>query len=111
MSSFDRGVSGISSGSAETEEDRRFNGRNRFLVQIQIRQIDPPHGERLGTMSDLSRDGLYFVVRSHDYAIGTRLQLTLPHSRSEWTCEVVRTERLPHGGQGVGIRILGFGGS
>jgi hypothetical protein len=109
MSPFERSLSQTSSGSTETEEDRRFNDRNRFLAQIQICQIDPPHSERLGTMRDLSRDGLYFVVRSYDYAIGTRLRLTMPHSKSEWTCEVVRTEKLPHGGQGVGVRILGFG--
>jgi PilZ domain len=103
--SFPLPVSGV----AVEEEERRFNGRRQFFSQIQIRQMDPPHRECVGTMRDLSRDGLYFVVRSEGYAIGARLRLILPRSGSEWICEVVRTERLPNGGQGVGVRILGFG--
>lgn len=108
MPLFEQGLPAVSSGIQTEEDDRRFNGRNRFLTQVQIRQLDPPHSECAGTMRDLSRDGMYFVVRSHDYAIGARLRLTLPRSGSEWTCEVVRTETLPNGGQGVGVRILTF---
>jgi PilZ domain len=108
MPLFEEGLPAASS-AAQAEEDRRFNGRNKFLAQVQIRSIDPPHRECVGTMRDLSRDGMYFVVRSHNYAIGARLHLTLPRSGSEWTCEVVRTETLPSGGQGVGVRILAFG--
>jgi hypothetical protein len=109
MALFERGLPDSSSGSAETADDRRYNGRNKFLAPIEIRELDPPHRQCAGTLRDMSRDGLYFIVRSHDYAIGTRLHLTLPRSGSEWTCEVVRMETLPNGGQGVGVRILSFG--
>jgi hypothetical protein len=110
MNWFERSAPlGTSSGALETEEDRRCNERNKFLKPIHIRHVDPPHSQREGTMMDLSRDGLYFTVRSPHYEVGMQLHLTLPHSGSEWTCEVVRTERLPNGGQGVGVRILDFG--
>jgi hypothetical protein len=91
------------SSSALAEEDRRYNERNQFLTRVQIRRLDQPHVERMGTTQDLSRDGLYFVVRSHDYTIGMKLRLTLPDAKSEWIGEVVRTECLPNGGQGVGV--------
>jgi len=92
-----------SSAATAAEEERRYNERNSFLTRVQIRQMDPPHGEAVGTTQDLSRDGLYFVVRSRDYKVGMRLRLTLPDAKSEFACEVVRTERLPNGGQGVGV--------
>jgi PilZ domain len=106
MSWFKETLPKASTAGAAEEEDRRFNDRSRFLKPIHIRQLDPPHSERMGTMRDLSRDGLYFVVHSHNYAVGTRLNLTIPESDSAWTGEVVRTETLPNGGQGVGVRFL-----
>jgi hypothetical protein len=109
MALFEEGLPAGSSAAQAEEDDRRFNGRNKFLAEVQIRSMDPPHRECVATMRDLSRDGMYFVVRSHNYEIGARLRLTLPRSGSEWTCEVVRTETLPNGGQGVGVRILTFG--
>jgi hypothetical protein len=90
------------------EDERRYNERNQFLTRVHIRQMDCPGIERVGTTQDLSRDGLYFVVRSHHYQVGMRLRVSLPEAKSEWTCEVVRIEPLPNGGQGVAVvRISG----
>jgi hypothetical protein len=105
-----------------TDEDRRCNDRAKFMKPIRIRrQNSSPAGslagfstgadtesgsEELGTMIDLSRDGLYVTARSHDYPLGTQLRLQLPSTGSEWTCEVVRTEVLPNGSLGMGVRIL-----
>jgi hypothetical protein len=109
MGFFESYASGKSSAASLAEEDRRYNGRNRFVTRLQIRRMDRPQEEVAGTTQDLSRDGLYFIVRSPQYEVGMVLNLTLPASQSQWTCEVVRTESLPNGGQGVGVRILGFG--
>src|SRR5665213_4055893 len=88
------------------EEDRRCNGRAKFMKRICIRRAGCSGNEEAGTMIDLSRDGLYFTARSHDYVIGTELRLNLPSTGAEWTCEVVRTEVLPNGSLGVGVRII-----
>jgi hypothetical protein len=101
-----------------TDEDRRSNDRAKFMKPIRIRrQKSSPAGsptgagtesgsEELGTMIDLSRDGLYVTARSHVYPLGTQLRLQLPSTGSEWTCEVVRTEVLPNGSLGMGVRII-----
>jgi hypothetical protein len=107
---------------ALADEDRRSNDRAKFMKPIRIRRQNPspagsptgtPAGagiesgsEELGTMIDLSRDGLYVTARSHDYPLGTQLRLQLPSTGSEWTCEVVRTEVLPNGSLGMGVRII-----
>lgn len=96
------------SSSAVAEDERRYNERNRFLTRVHIRQMDCLGVERVGTTQDLSRDGLYFIVRSHHYKVGMRLRVSLLEAKSEWTCEVVRTEPLPNGAQGVAVvRISG----
>jgi hypothetical protein len=95
-------------GAAPLPEDRRFNTRTKFLKNIRIRHVDPSNYEEMGTMVDLSRDGLYFIARSDYFQKGMELRLTLPHTGSECTCEVMRTERLPNGRKGVGVRILGW---
>ncbi len=85
------------------EDDRRFNQRNKVLTRVCIRRAEAPQDEKTGTTLDLSRDGLYFVIRSGAYAVGDRLLIFLPEANSHWTCEVVRTEWLPNGAQGVGV--------
>jgi hypothetical protein len=97
-----------------TDEDRRSNDRAKFMKAIRICRQGPsgngsgtgPSSEEVGTMIDLSRDGLYVTARSHDYPLGTQLLLQLPSTGSEWTCEVVRTEVLPNGSLGMGVRII-----
>lgn len=89
-------------------EDRRINARIKCLKSIRIRHLDSSHDEEVGTMTDLSRDGLYFIARSHHYRVGMGLRLSFPKTSSECTCEVVRIEQLPNGRLGVGVRILGW---
>jgi hypothetical protein len=106
MNSFYRSAPVTSS--AVAEDERRYNERNKFLTRVQIRPLNRPGPQQLGTTQDLSRDGLYFVVRSQQFNVGMQLLVSLPDAKSEWTCEVVRTEPLPNGGQGVAVvRIAG----
>jgi hypothetical protein len=88
------------------DEDRRCNGRTKFLKHVRVERLDSPHSEQLGTMINLSRDGLYFTVHAADYKVGWQLRVTLLEAKSDWQCEVVRTERLPNGRLGVGVRFL-----
>ena len=101
MNSYYRSSTAISP--SVTEDDRRYNDRNQFVTRVVVRQLDGDGVEQHGTTQDLSRDGLYFVVRSHHYTVGMRVLVTLPETKSEWACEVVRIEALPNGGQGVAV--------
>jgi hypothetical protein len=111
MRSAHCGTSGVQEQSTLVE-DRRFNERTRLLTAVQIRQVGAAGTaldcEQYATLIDLSRDGLYFTARSHEYQVGAQLHLTLVESNSECTGEVVRTEALPNGSQGVGVRILAW---
>ena len=89
--------------SSVNDDERRFNDRSRFQVPVRIRPCDGSGVERSGMTQDLSRDGLYIIVRTGGYSVGMQLRLTLPETQSEWICEVVRIEDLPNGGQGVAV--------
>src|SRR3954467_4861478 len=107
MKSAYENVSALCSGGATAlDDDRRYNQRNKVLTRVHIRRADAPQDDKVGTTLDISRDGLYFVVRSGSYEIGNRLLISIPEAKSGWTCEVVRTEFLPNGGQGVGVLRL-----
>src|SRR5712692_6624313 len=109
MSAFEETqMTGNHGRAAVLEEDRRTNSRAKFLKHIRIRHVDSSQADEVGTMIDLSRDGLYFTAKSSHYEAGMQLRVTLPGSGSECTCEVVRIERLKNGRLGIGVRILGW---
>jgi hypothetical protein len=89
-------------------EDRRWNERNKLLKNVRILQMDPTRGEEIGTVVDISRDGLYFTAQSAEYQIGMPLRLIVPDAKTACTCEVVRTELLPGGRTGVGVRVFAW---
>jgi hypothetical protein len=100
---------GLTSHAALAEEDRRFNERTKIVRPVVIRTLATTNtAEQLGTVIDLSRDGLYFTVRAHVYTPGMELHLVMPESKTECTCEVVRTEKLPNGSLGVGARVIAW---
>ena len=90
------------------DENRRTNSRAKFLKHIRIRHLDSAHADEVGTMIDLSRDGLYFTTRSNHFQAGMELRVTLPGTGAECSCEVVRIEQLQNGRLGIGARILGW---
>jgi hypothetical protein len=90
------------------DEDRRWNERNKLLKNVRILQMDPSRGEEVGTVIDISRDGLYFTAQSAEYQIGMALRLIVPDAKTACTCEVVRTELLPGGRMGVGVRVFAW---
>jgi len=107
MSTFENALALEQAAEAEMLlSDRRSNDRAKFLKQIRVRATNPAREEELGTMIDLSRDGLYFTIRSHHYEVGMELRVTLPVTQSGWTCQIMRTELLPNGSLGIGVRIV-----
>ena len=89
-------------------EDRRCSTRVKVLNHVRICHLDSSHDGELGTLTNLTRDGLNFIVRSDHYQVGMELRLTLPYSGSECTGEVVHIQQLENGRLGVGVRILSW---
>lgn len=102
MSTFERALESVTEAEVLLD-DRRYDDRVKCLKHIRVRGVASSQ-EEVGTLIDLSRDGLFFTVRTHDYPVGMELRLNL--SDAEWTCEVVRTELFSNGSLGVGARIL-----
>lgn len=90
------------------EDDRRDVSRVKILKQARISDLDGTEYAELATVIDLTREGLYFTVRSPLLKVGTELRLFFPDVGSECTCVAVRIEQLPDGRQGIGVRILGW---
>ena len=88
------------------DEDRRYSKRIRFHKTVQITTLSDSTEGIWGTVTDLSRDGLYFTSRSSHYRVGMELRLTFENGGSEFLCQVVRFEELPGGRTGVGARII-----
>ena len=101
MNSYYRSLDAFTS--SVTDDERRYNDRSRFQVSVVIRHIDGSDVEHAGMTQDLSRDGLYLVVRAKGYSVGMQVRLTMPETKSEWICQVVRVEDLPNGGQGIAV--------
>jgi hypothetical protein len=103
-----REVSALETTVQEEDDDRRWDSRKKVLKRVRIRRIDNAQEEEVGTLIDLSREGLYFTARSHQYQPGMELRLIFPDAASACSCEVVRTEQLANGHLGIGARILGW---
>ena len=91
-----------------TEDDRRDDSRVKVLKQVRITALDGAPQAELATVVDLTREGLYFTVRSPQFNVGTEVRLAFSDTGSECTCVTVRVEQLPDGRQGIGVRILGW---
>ena len=102
MSTFETALESLTDAEV-LDDDRRYDDRIKCLKHIRVRGVDSSR-EEVGTMTDLSRDGLFFTVRSHDYRVGMELWLSI--NDAAWMCEVVRIELLLSGSTGVGVRIL-----
>ena len=68
--------------------------------------------EEIGTTSNVSREGFYFLTSRDHYEEGMRLLVTLPYhcprdrSDREYVAQVVRVQLLEDGHRGVGIQLL-----
>jgi hypothetical protein len=96
---------------------RQYHRRSRRInMGLSVRLIPSiPRGElfeEIGTTSNVSREGFYFLTKREHYQEGMRLLVTLPyHSPRErgdrgYLAQVVRVELLDGGRRGVAIQLV-----
>jgi hypothetical protein len=90
------------------EDDRRDGNRVKVLKHVRVSDLAGTRAAELATVIDLTREGMYFTIRSNQLTVGTELHLVFPDTGSECTGVAVRVEQLPDGRQGVGVRILSW---
>ena len=99
------------------ETARQYHRRSRRINIGQPVRLIPslPRGEffeEIGTTSNVSREGFYFLTKREHYQEGMRLLVTLPYHSPrdrrdrEYLAQVVRVELLDDGQRGVGIQLL-----
>src|SRR5712692_11512829 len=101
--------------SARRAKAERRSGRRCKITQLmRIRPSDPQRqhfDDMRGTIS-VSRTGVYFQTSETGYEVGMRLFLIMPYSQNpgsanrEYLAEVVRTDSLPNGLTGIGVKLL-----
>ena len=96
------------------KSERRGSRRCKFTQLMRIRPSDPQRqhfDDMRGTIS-VSRTGVYFQTSEKGYEVGMRLFLIMPYSQDpgstnrEYLAEVVRTDVLPNGLTGIGVKLL-----
>jgi PilZ domain len=95
-------------GAIATPEDRRTHDRLKLMKTMHIACPDSGLTQETGTAVDISRQGMYFTVRSLQYRIGMEIKVMIPSLGFEGVCRVVRIEELPSGYIGIGGLILGW---
>ena len=99
------------------EAAQQYHRRSRRITLGQPVRLIPslPRGEffeEIGTTSNISREGFYFLTKREHYQEGMRLLVTLPfHSPRdrrdrEYLAQVVRVELLDNGQRGVAVQLL-----
>jgi PilZ domain len=99
------------------ETARQYHRRSRRIKLAQPVRLIPylPRGEsfeEIGTTSNVSREGFYFLTKREHYQEGMRLLVTLPYhsprdrSDCDYLGQVVRVELLEDGQNGVAIQLL-----
>ena len=91
-----------------TVEDDRAHERLKLMKTMYLSGFDSALAQVTGTVIDISRQGLYFAVRSGPYRIGMEMTVTIPCLGFEGTCRVVRIEELPNGNVGIGGLVLSW---
>jgi hypothetical protein len=102
----DHNIEGNAASVASSWEDRRTQDRLKLMKTMHITRIDSQPVQETVTVVDLSREGLYFTVRSHSYRVGMEIGLLIPSLGFEGVCKVVRLETLPSGCMGIGCLLL-----
>jgi hypothetical protein len=99
------------------ETARQYHRRSRRISINQLVRLVPfiPRGElfeEIGTTSNVSREGLYFLTKREHYQEGMRLLVTLPYhlprERGDhaYLAQVVRVELFDNGQRGVAVQLL-----
>jgi hypothetical protein len=100
---------------AAAEADRRREPRTRIArpVYVQPGDANAERFEEVRTMTDFSRNGLYFTTQRDSYCEGMQLRVTPAFGcfNLEYVGEVVRVKQLPFGEYGIAVQLLRIGNS
>src|ERR1700726_451988 len=90
--SFDEMASAVA-----TAEDRRTHDRLKLMKTMYISGPESAPNQETATVVDISRQGMYFTVRSSQYRVGMEVKVMIPSLGFEGACRIVRIEELPSG--------------
>jgi hypothetical protein len=96
------------------QSERRRTRRVRMKQGMRVRPTNPQDGafEEIGTTTNMSQGGIYFVTERSSYREGMRLFVTVPyhspHSTQnyEYLGQVARVDVLENGQKGVAVTFL-----
>jgi PilZ domain len=94
--------------------ERRRSRRVRMKQSLRVRPTDPKDGvfEEIGSTTNVSQDGAYFVTKRTSYREGMRVFVTLPYhaplspQNYEYLGQVARVDDLGNDQRGIAIRFL-----
>jgi PilZ domain len=98
----------------KSEGERRRTRRVRMKQPLRVRPESPKDGafEEIGTSTNVSQDGVYFVTQRETYRQGMRLSVSLPYhspfspQNYEYVGQVARIDELGSGQKGIAVRFL-----
>jgi hypothetical protein len=81
---------------------------------LRVRPSNPKDGafEEIGTTTNVSQDGVYFVTQRGEYSEGMRLLVTVPYhapisqQNYEYIGQIARIDDLGGGQRGIAVRFL-----
>jgi hypothetical protein len=93
------------------QDERRATPRYRVNRPVLACPFGPEYKEEVHTISNTSRDGIYFETRSQHYRVGMPISVSAPYtsphrSDSPSFGKVVRIDRLADGTLGIAVHIL-----
>ena len=94
--------------------DRRRTRRVRMKQGLRVRPASSKDGdfEEIGTTTNVSQDGVYFVTKLDDYQKGMKLSVTVPYhspfspQNYEYHGQVARIDELGNSQRGIAVRFL-----
>jgi hypothetical protein len=94
-----------------SREELRSSPRLRTNEPAMTHFLGDEYKEEVHTLSNRSRDGIYFETRSTHYRIGMPISVsTVCDSAHRWSApafgKVVRIDRLTAGNMGIAVRIV-----
>jgi hypothetical protein len=100
--------------SDEEMTEKRRSRRVRMKQGLRVRPASPKDApfEEIGTTTNVSQDGLYFVTQKDVYHKGTKLLVTVPYhspfspQNYEYLGQVARVDDLGGGQKGVAVRFI-----
>ncbi len=96
------------------QTERRRTRRVRMKQGMKVRSTSPKGGqfEEIGTTTNVSQDGVYFVTKKDVYREGMRLYVTVPYhspfssQNYEYLGQVARIDEMKDGQRGIAVRFL-----